>query len=44
MAVFNLNLNGDYSKQLLSYYIWVKIPSRRSVKWHPNKYHRDGKF
>ncbi|WP_314988798.1 hypothetical protein [uncultured Campylobacter sp.] len=22
MAVFNLNLNGDYSKQLLSYYIW----------------------
>lgn len=22
MAVFNLNLNGDYSKQLLSCYIW----------------------
>ena len=22
MAVFNLNLNDDYSKQLLSYYIW----------------------
>lgn len=38
MAVFNLNLNGDYSKQLLSYYIWGQDTQPLVGKVASNKY------
>ncbi|WP_298944948.1 hypothetical protein [uncultured Campylobacter sp.] len=38
MAVFNLNLNDDYSKQLLSYYIWSQDTQPPVGKAASNKY------
>ncbi len=41
MAVFNLNLNDDYSKQLLGYYIWDQDTQPPVGKVASDKYYRD---